>query len=122
MIRDPDTVYKVERLGDTLIVLPQGPTLNFKYQEVHLESNSLRQIVDDPHVVNAVIDLRDVNYLDSLIISSLLRVLTKTKRSGGAAVFCNGSDEMQAILECIKIGKLWPHYETREKALQSLQG
>ena len=103
MIRDPDKVFKVERLGDTLIVLPQGPTLNFMYQEVHLESNSLRQIVDDPHVVNAVIDLRDVNYLDSLIISSLLRVLTKTKRSGGAAVFCNGSDEMRVWVNVVTL-------------------
>ncbi len=122
MIRDPDKVFKVERLGDTLIVLPQGPTLNFQYQEVHLESNSLQQIVDDPQLVNAVVDLKDVKYLDSLIINALLRVLAKTKRGGGTAVFCNGTDDMQEILKCIKIGKLWPHHETREKALQSLQG
>ena len=121
MTDNPTKVFGIERQGDTLIVLPQGPTLNFKYHQVHLESNNLQQIADDPNLVNALIDLRDVNYLDSLIIGSLVRVLAKTKRAGGKALFCNGSDELQSILKCIKLGKLWPHYDSREEALQSLQ-
>ncbi len=119
-MRDPEKVFKIERLDDTLVVMPQGPTLEFAYNEVHLESNALVQIADEPGLTNLVVDLRDVDYIDSVIISSVLRLLTRTKQNGGKSVFCHASSAMKEILQCIRLGKLWPHFDTREEALQSL--
>ena len=118
---DPEKVFKVEREGETLIIMPQGAALKFQYQKVHLESNYLIRILDEPEIRNAVVDLGSVNYVDSIIISAILRVLTKTRQAGGKAVFCNASDDMQDVLKCIKIGKLWPLYASREEALQSMR-
>ena len=120
-MRDPEKVFKIERLQDILVVLPQGPTLEFSYNDVHVESNALVRIVDEPGLSNLIVDLCDVNYLDSVIISSMLRLLTRIKQNGGKSVFCQASSEMQEILQCIRLGKLWPHFDTREEALQSLE-
>ena len=119
---DPQTVFKVERLDSVLVVLPQGAALNFQYNQVHLESNALFRVVEEPAMKNAIVDLAAVDYVDSVIISSILRVCTKTKQKGGKAVFCNATESMASVLKCIKIGKLWPLYTTREEALQALTG
>lgn len=119
---DPDKVFKVERQGDTLIVLPQGPALQFQHHEVHIESNALYRALDAPQMKNVIVDLSTVDYVDSVIISSILRCLTRTKQKRGKAVFCNASENMKELLKSIKLGKLWPDFPSREEALAFISG
>ena len=119
---DPDKVFKVEREGDTLIVLPQGPALQFQHHEVHIESNTLYRALDAPQMKNVIVDLSTVDYVDSVIISSILRCLTRTKQKRGKAIFCNASENMKELLKSIKLGKLWPDFPTREDALAFVSG
>ncbi|MFP6763197.1 MAG: STAS domain-containing protein [Planctomycetaceae bacterium] len=115
---DPETVFKIERADGVVVVRPQGPALHFNHNEVHLESNALYRAVDDPKFRHVLVDLSDVDYIDSVIISSVLRCLTKTKQKRGKAVFCCASENMRELLKCIKFGKLWPEFETRAQAVQ----
>lgn len=115
---DPDKVFKLEREGKTLIVLPQGPALQFQHNEVHLESNALYRALDAPGMLNVIVDLSAVDYVDSVIISSILRCLTKCKQRRGKAVFCNASENMTELLKCIRLGKLWPSFDSRQEALE----
>ena len=117
---DPEKVFKVERIDDKFVVLPQGPALHFNHKDVHLESNALYRAVDDRATKHVIVDLSDVDYVDSVIISSILRCLTKTKQKRGKAVFCCASENMRELLKCIKFGKLWPEFATREEAVQHL--
>ncbi|MDA0284393.1 MAG: STAS domain-containing protein [Planctomycetota bacterium] len=117
---DPQKVFKLERDGNTLIVLPQGPALQFQHTEVHLESNALYRVLDEPGLVHVIIDLQSVDYVDSVIISSILRCLTKCKQRRGKSVFCNASENMAELLKCIRIGKLWPSFDSREAAMQAV--
>jgi len=119
---DPEKVFKVERVGETLVVLPQGPALHFQHHEVHVESNALYRALDTPGMKNVVVDLCDVDYVDSVIISSILRCLTKTKQRRGKSVFCNASENMKELLKSIKLGKLWPNFASREEALAFING
>ncbi|MFP6770414.1 MAG: STAS domain-containing protein [Planctomycetaceae bacterium] len=114
---DPSKVFQIVRLANTLVVVPQGATMNFQYTDVHLESNELFRILDEPNIKNVLIDLGAVDYIDSIIISSLLRVLTKSRQLGGKGVFCCASDDVKEVLKCIQIGRLWPLFDTREEAL-----
>jgi anti-anti-sigma factor len=118
---DPEKVFRVERVDDAVIVLPQGPALHFNHNEVHLESNALYRVIDEPTSNHVIVDLSDVDYIDSVIISSVLRCLTKTKQKRGKAVFCQASKNMRELLKCIKFGKLWPEFDTREEALQFIK-
>jgi anti-anti-sigma factor len=117
---DPTIVFQVERDGSTLIILPQGPALQFSHQEVHLETNALYRLLDERDLRNVVVDLHCVDYVDSVIISSILRCLTKTKQKRGKAFFCNASENMTQLLKTIKIGKLWPSFDTREDAVAAV--
>jgi anti-sigma B factor antagonist len=117
---DPQKVFKVEREGNTLIVLPQGPALHFQHNEVHLESNELYRALDGPGMLHVVIDMQAVDYVDSVIISSILRCLTKCKQRRGKSVFCNASENMTELLKCIRLGKLWPSFDSREESLEAV--
>ena len=118
---DPEKVFHIDRVGETLVIAPQGPTMDFQYNDVHLDSNSLLRVLDEPDLKNVVIDMNVVNYIDSIIISSVLRVLTKSRQLGGKGVFCCASDEVKEVLSCIQIGRLWPLFETREEALAEVE-
>jgi anti-anti-sigma factor len=116
----PREVFFIDRIDATLVVIPQGAGLNFRYPDVHRESNELFRMLDASDVRNVLIDLHAVDYIDSVIIGSLIRLLQKARNKRGKAVFCNASDSMQEILKCIKIGTLWPLYGSREEALASM--
>lgn len=116
----PTKVFQVEWSGNSLIIIPQGPTLNFHYQDVHHEANSLYRMADDPKTQNIVVDLHVVDYLDSIIIGAMIRLFQKPRNRGGKSVFCCGSPELLDVLKCIRVGSMWPHYDTREEALEAV--
>lgn len=113
-------VFQVETSGATFIVSPLGPAMNYLYKDVHAESNGLIEEFQLKQCRNALIDLSKVDYVDSIIIGAIIRVLQKARLSGGQAVFCSASENMRDILESIKIGTLWPLFATRDEALKSL--
>ncbi|MCA9020007.1 MAG: STAS domain-containing protein [Planctomycetaceae bacterium] len=113
-------IFKVELCAPNLIVIPQGSTLHFLYSNVQIESNKVIKLFSRPELKNVIIDLYRVDHLDSIIISSIIRLLQQAKQTGGQAVFCNACENMQNILECIKIGTYWPLFNSREAALQAV--
>lgn len=115
-------VFQVESADKTMIVIPLGPAMNYLYKDVHTESNGILEEFMQKKYVNVLIDLSKVDYVDSIIIGAIIRVLQKAKAAGGHAIFCHATENMQSILESIKIGKLWPLYATRDEALAALQG
>ena len=58
-------VFITERDGDTLIVVPHGDGLGFRYADVQIEANNIRRIIGQPDVANLVIDLEQLDYFGS---------------------------------------------------------
>ncbi|QDT89992.1 STAS domain-containing protein [Gimesia algae] len=117
---DQFEIFKVELCGPNLIVIPQGSTLHFLYSNVQIESNKVLKLLSSPELKNVIVDLFKVNHLDSIIISSLIRLLQHARQTGGQAVFCNACENMQDLLRCIKVGSYWPLFESREAAIQGV--
>ncbi|MCA9006444.1 MAG: STAS domain-containing protein [Planctomycetaceae bacterium] len=113
-------IFEVEVSAPNLVVIPQGSTLQFLYSNVQIESNKVLRLFDAPEIKNVIIDLSKVDYLDSIIIGSIIRLLQRARQTGGQAVFCNACENMQNILKCIKVGSLWPLYGTREDAVTAV--
>lgn len=113
-------IFEVEETPPNLVVVPQGSTLQFQYSNVQIESNKVLRMFDSPEIKNVVIDLSKVEYLDSIIIGAIIRLLQRARQMGGQAVFCSACENMQNILKCIKVGTLWPLYDTREAAIAAL--
>ena len=110
-------VFRLERDGNVLIVIPQGDANGFRYHDVHQESNALLQILDDPSLLHVVIDFTSEQMLGSIIISVIIKVCRKAGGKGGKAAFCNASPDMLEVLQTMNLTRLWTHYPSRAEAI-----
>ena len=116
-----DSAFHAERNGSTLIVCPLGVSLRFRYREIHIESNRLYRMLDDPDVNNVLIDLQNIDTMDKVILNAVLRLLTKARNDEGHVGFCNGNQSILQVLQQIKVGPVWPYFMTREDALHAFE-
>ncbi|RMG32675.1 MAG: STAS domain-containing protein [Planctomycetota bacterium] len=121
LMTDPQQVYEYEIRDNVLVVVPKGAALNFRYQEVHLQTNHLYHILDDPNIDSVVVDFSCVDYLDTIILSCLLRLLTKVRYGNGSGALCCVSPRMDEVLANVKLNSMWPVYPTREEALRAVR-
>ena len=113
-------VFKLERDGDVLVVIPQGDAIGFRYQEVHQESNGTLQVLDDPTLLNLVVDFGCEQVLGSVMISVVIKLCRKVGSKGGKACLCNASDDMQEVLRTMNLHRLWPYHQSREDAIAAV--
>ena len=112
-------VFEVEQRQNVLIITPMGPSIQFRYREVHLQTNDLYRELGDHSIVAVIVYLGKVDYLDSIIISSILRSVQRITNRGGGGSFCAANEQMLRILQDLKIGESWPYFETLDEALES---
>ncbi len=115
------TVFKIERDGPTLVVIPVVDGCGFRYQQLHLEANSLQRKFDTRLFANLAVDLSQLNYFGSELIGVLIRLARSVSNNGGRAAFCGASTRMLEVLEGMRLTKLWPMFNTREEALAHLR-
>jgi anti-anti-sigma factor len=114
-------VFNTDRAGDTLIVIPQGDGLGFRYADVHTEANGIRRSLGQPDIRHLVIDLESLDYFGSEVIGVFITMAREATNRGGNAALCNASEKMQEVLDNMKLFKLWPHFNSRADALQDVQ-
>ena len=114
-------VFRLERDGNVLIVIPQGDAIGFRYHDIHQESNSTLQVLDDPSLVHVVIDFTSEQMLGSIIISVIIKICRKAGSKGGKAAFCSASTNMLEVLQTMNLTKLWAHYPTRAEAITTVR-
>lgn len=114
-------VFRLERDGNILIVIPQGDANGFRYHDIHQESNTTLEVLDDPSLTHVVIDFTSEVMLGSIIISVVIKVCRKAGSKGGKAVFCNASPDMLDVLKTMNLTKLWTHYPSRSDAITAIQ-
>lgn len=110
-------IFETTIRDEKLVIIPQGSTLEFSHNQVQIESNHLIRLFNSPELKSVIVDLSQVDYLDSIMISALTRLLQLARQTGGQAVFCNVSDRMQEVLERIKLGTLWPVFDSLDSAV-----
>ncbi len=118
--RQNPTIFRIERDGSTLVVIPQGDALRFRYVDVHLEANALERESSAPDIRLLLIDLRDVTVIGSIMLDALVKLARNATNGGRHAAFCNASKEMQEILETTKLATVWPLYDSRVSAMTAL--
>jgi len=114
-------VFKIERDGSTLILIPQDNQSGFRRADLQTESNSVRRIVDEAGTVDLVVDLGQLDFFGSELIGAIIRIARHVCDCGGRAAMCNASEKMRDVLETMNLSKLWPYFATREEALKSFQ-
>jgi anti-anti-sigma factor len=110
-------IFQLEQVGDTVVVTPQGEGSAFRYQDLHLEVNSIRSHMMKPGQKHLVVDLNEMEYFGSEFIGALVSMLRETKMRRGLACFCRARPQMIQVLSNMSLFKLWPHFETRDAAI-----
>jgi anti-anti-sigma factor len=115
------TIFQAQADGDTLIVIPMVDGCGFRYQQLHIEANSLQRILETQSFKNLVVDLQNLNYFGSELIGALIRLARTVTDDKGKAAFCAPSPRMLEVLEGMRLNKLWPIVASRNDAMKHIK-
>jgi anti-anti-sigma factor len=115
------TLFKLDADGPTLIVVPLIDGCGFRYQQLHVEANSLQRKFETGQFVNLVVDLSNMNYFGSELIGVLIRLARAVTNGNGRAAFCGPSPKMLEVLEGMRLTKLWPIFASRDDATKHVK-
>ncbi|MCA8997154.1 MAG: STAS domain-containing protein [Planctomycetaceae bacterium] len=110
-------IFNIEQDGAIVIVTPQGEGSAFRYQDLHLEANTVRGVLMKPEVKFLIIDLEQLEYFGSEFIGSLVSMLREMRVRAGKGCFCSARPQMLQVLQNMSLCRLWPHYDSREAAV-----
>ena len=110
-------IFQTQAYHDTLIVIPRGDSQAFLYQEIHIEASRVMELITNRNFQNLVVDFGQVDHLGKLILEALM---TFCRAAPGKSAICGANAETYAVLESHPISRVWPHYITRQEALQAV--
>ncbi|MCB9227636.1 MAG: STAS domain-containing protein [Chitinophagales bacterium] len=67
-----------------------------------------------------VVDVKELQYVNSTGISALISILTKSRNAGGEMILINLPSQLKKILELTKLDKVFPLAEDKETAVKLL--
>lgn len=103
-----------------LIITPVGDGHSFRYGDLQTECNGVRRKLEKPEVEHLVIDFSQLKYFGSEYIGALISLARLKSDLGGKAIFCAANEDMQRVLENMKLTKLWPYFDHFDDALTAL--
>jgi len=65
-----------------------------------------------------VVDFSGVSYIDSSGLATLIEMLQRLKKAGGAMRFCGMNENIKSVFEITKLHKLFQIFEGRDAALK----
>lgn len=68
-----------------------------------------------------VVNLKDVSYVDSSGLATLVEALKKTKNYGGKIKLSNLTDKVKGLFEITKLEKIFDIYDTQEDAMNTFK-
>ena len=113
------TVFSVEEIDDVLVITPQGTSQNFRYNDIHRESNALIDRLRREKARHLVFDFGSVEILCSIMINAVIRVARQHDIQKGTSAFCAASPSMRDVIHNMNLTRLWPYFDTREDAVES---
>ncbi|MGE0378645.1 MAG: STAS domain-containing protein [Planctomycetaceae bacterium] len=114
-------IFQTKRIDNILVVTPQGDPSTFRYNDLHREANSVRDLLMNPQIANLAINLQNMQYFGSEFIGSLVSMAREVKNRQGRAAICEANPQMVEVLQNMSLFKLWPYYATEQEALAALQ-
>ncbi len=70
--------------------------------------------------VAVLIDFDDVDYMNSLGLGALARILITCSRANGLVKVCNVNGRVRRLFDVVKFHKLFEYYDSESSALEAL--
>lgn len=84
------------------------------------EFNDLLHKLIDEKKIRVIIDLGDVKFMNSSGLGMLIGGLTTMKKANGFYKLANVTDKIESLLIITKLITIFEHYESVDKAIESL--
>jgi anti-anti-sigma factor len=83
---------------------------------------SAKNLLEKAGVVNTVVDLSEVPYIDSTGLAFVVELHKALQRRGGRLMLANANARVREVLEMTRIGEIVPMFDDVEDAKDSLRG
>jgi len=114
-------IVDVEKKQNTLVVTPKGDAISFRESDVIAELRQIHELIDGLQNPNLVIDLNSSKYFGSMMLGEMVRLGQKAVEKGGKVAMCSVSDQVQQVLDVMKLADIWPQFNSRNTAIKYLR-
>ena len=118
---DEPNLFTINRDGAILIIALPKTALSFAEQVIQEQVQTILEHLKDPTVANLVIDFGQCPYFGSAILGAILRFYNAVQDRQGKCAACNLSKDGCEILRIAKFDTIWPVFDSREEALESVK-
>lgn len=113
-------IFSAQRDGKTLVVALENNVGSLADADILGEIREIVEAIERHAISGVVVDFADIAYFGSSMLEGLRAIWTQLHAGEGRMVLCNVSDVGRDILHLAKFDTLWPIFESRSKALESL--
>lgn len=127
-IQKPDCqLANYDRLGQTLVGTPlvdalSGPDAGTLATELY---EHIHAACEDPNtpagVRHVVLDLQNVQYMDSMCVGVLVELLTALKEAGGRIALANASSNIECLFKLTRLDRVFPICRDVMKAIDLVE-
>ncbi len=109
-----DFQHTIEKHEDALVVALKGKIIsNLSIESIELD---IKEQISKGSI-KIVMNLNDLQHINSSGINFLIRMLTNTRIQGGDLVLANVEGNIKKMFEIAKLNEIFPIYSSNEEAL-----
>jgi anti-sigma B factor antagonist len=108
--------------GNAVVITPASNVEAMNWELIEQAADIVMAPLKKHQSPMVVFDLSEVNYFGSVFLALLLRCHTAVKSRGGELVICGASKMARELLKITALDTLWAIYETRDEALEAVDG
>lgn len=114
--------FQLEWHGNTVVIIPASNVESMRWDLIEQAAEIVMAPIREQEVPMVVFDLSEVSYFGSVFLALLLRCHKSVRSRGGELVLCGASKMAAELLRITALDTLWAIYDTRDEALQALEG
>lgn len=103
--------------GRVLVVKPTGHLLGGPETSEFVE---LAREFATPGHAGVVLDFADVDYMNSLALGAITRIVIACARANGAVKVCNLTERVRRLFDVVKFYKIFDYFDTEQGAIAAL--
>lgn len=123
--RSERTIAKFDQLGQTLVATLTVGTLSGAdsgdLAGLLTERIAMSGDADHPAVRHVVLDLQNVQYMDSMCIGVLVELLTRLREGGGRIALVNTAHNVEYLFKLTRLDRVFPICRDVMKAIEVVE-
>lgn len=111
---------KVSIADEILLLTLRGQLLS--RDDGHQVISTLNQHWPENKTVKILVDLSEINYMNSEGLGTLLRIFTRARQSGGDMALCGINDRLKQLFIITRLHHIFNVFDQRAQAIEYLSG